>query len=310
MHNLLIYYNLYAYIGDAMTLVQLRHFLALAQLGSFSKASAKLHLTQPALTRSIQSLEEELGQQLFDRVGRKSELTAFGHHILNQASTLVEGANNLKQSGQQLLGGHSGSVALGLGSGPGALLMTPLMAFMASRYPKAHLHISRASTAALVQALRDRTLDALVLDIRSLSPSSDLLVETLCEMPGAFMCRKGHPLEKNTKVTLEMIQAYPVASTPLSDELARILVDRYGPDAHPDVMVNLRCEEISSLMDVVRSSDAIVVAVRSLAPDLVALKMSPEFNASAKFGWVSLRSRSESPLCNFLRTHTKEVLLV
>jgi DNA-binding transcriptional LysR family regulator len=291
-----------------MTLVQLRHFLELANLGSFSKASLKLHLTQPALSRSIQSLEEELGQHLFDRIGRKSELTPFGHHILGQARDLVDGANNLKQSGEQLLGGHSGAVTLGLGSGPGALLMTPLLAFMATEYPKAHLQISRASTTALVQLLRDRSLDALVIDIRSLSPANDLIVENLCELPGAFMCRKGHPLAKFRQVSLKMIQTYSVASTPLSDEVARILVDRYGPDAHPDVMVNLCCEEISSLLDVVRSTDAIVVAVRSLAPDLVTLKMSPELNASAKFGWVSLRSRSESPLCGFLRNKAKEIL--
>lgn len=290
-----------------MTLVQLRHFLALAQIGSFSGASAKLHLTQPALTRSIQSLEEELGQPLFDRVGRKNELSAFGRYILDQARTLVDGANNLKLSGQQLLDGQSGAVAIGLGSGPGALLMTPLLAFMATHYPKAHLHIARGSTAMLVQTLRDRMLDALVLDIRSLNPSSDLLVEVLCELPGAFMCRKDHPLAVARQVTLQMVQAYPVASTPLSDEVARILVDRYGPDAHPDVMVNLRCEELPSLLEVARSSDAIVLAVRSLASDLVALKMSPPLNASAKFGWVSLRSRSESPLCGFLRTHVKKI---
>ena len=291
-----------------MTFVQLRHFLELANLGSFSKAALKQHLTQPALSRSIQSLEEELGQPLFDRVGRKSELTPFGRHVLGQARELVLGADNLKLSGQQLLGGQSGTVSLGLGSGPGALLMTPLLAFMASAYPKAHLHISRASTTALVQSLRDRRLDALVLDIRSLSPANDLIVENLCELPGAFMCRKGHPLTQSRHVTLKMVQAFSVASTPLSDEVARILVDRYGPDAHPDVMVNLRCEEISSLLDVARSTDAIVVAVRSLAPDLMTLKMTPELNASAKFGWVSLRSRSESPLCGFLRQKAKDIL--
>ena len=291
-----------------MTLVQLRHFLELANLGSFSKASAKLFLTQPALSRSIQSLEEELGQALFDRIGRKSELTPYGRHIVGQARELVEGANNLKQSGRQLLDGQSGSVTLGLGSGPGALLMTPLLAFMASQYPKAHLQISRGATATLVQALRDRSVDALVLDIRSLTPANDLIVETLCEMPGAFMCRKGHPLTKARQVTLKMVQAYSVASTPLSDEVARILVDRYGPDAHPDVMVNLRCEEISSLLDVARSTDAVAFAVRSLAPDMVELKMSPQLNASAKFGWVSLRSRREAPLCGFLRDHAKEIL--
>ena len=291
-----------------MTLVQLRHFLELANTGSFSKSAVKLHVSQPALSRSIKTIEDEFGHQLFDRVGRKSELTAFGQYIYVQARELVDRANNLKQSGQQLLSGQTGKVRIGLGSGPGALLMTPLLAHMANEYPQGHLEISRGSTSLLVQALRDRHLDALVLDIRSLSPSSDLVVETLCEMPGAFMCRKGHPLSKARQVTLARVKEFPVASTPLSDEVARILVDRYGPDAHPDVLVNLRCEEISSLLDVVRSTDAIMVAVRSLAPELVVLKMSPELNATAKFGWVSLRSRSESPLCGYLRVAAKDIL--
>jgi DNA-binding transcriptional LysR family regulator len=291
-----------------MTLVQLRHFLELVNTGSFSKSAVKLHVSQPALSRSIKTIEDEFGHQLFDRVGRKIELTAFGHYIYVQARELIDRANNLKQSGQQLLSGQMGKVRIGLGSGPGALLMTPLLAHMASEYPQGHLEISRGSTLLLVQALRDRHLDALVLDIRSLNPSSDLVVEALCEMPGAFMCRKGHPLSKVRQVTLAKVKEFPVASTPLSDEVARILVNRYGPDAHPDVLVNLRCEEISSLLDVVRSTDAIMVAVRSLAPELVVLKMSPELNATAKFGWVSLRSRSESPLCGYMRVAAKDIL--
>lgn len=291
-----------------MTLVQLRHFLELANTGSFSKSAVKLHVSQPALSRSIKTIEDEFGHQLFDRVGRKSELTAFGQYIYVQARELVDRANNLKQSGQQLLSGQTGKVRIGLGSGPGALLMTPLLVHMATEYPQGHLEISRGSTLLLVQALRDRHLDALVLDIRSLNPSSDLVVETLCEMPGAFMCRKGHPLSKARQLTLARVKEFPVASTPLSDEVARILVDRYGPDAHPDVLVNLRCEEISSLLDVVRSTDAIMVAVRSLAPELVVLKMSPELNATARFGWVSLRSRSESPLCGYMRVAVKDIL--
>jgi DNA-binding transcriptional LysR family regulator len=294
--------------GKIMTLVQLKHFLELASSSSFSKSANKLHLTQPALSRSIKSLEEELGQLLFDRVGRKNEITAFGRHILLQAQDLVDGANNLKLSGQQLQSGQTGRVRLGLGSGPGALLMTPLLKHSASEYPKACLDIARGSTSSLVQALRDRKLDALVLDIRSLNPSSDLVVENLCEMPGAFLCRKGHPLAKTRHVTLDMVKAYPVASTPLSDEVARILVDRYGPDGHPDVVVSLRCEEVSSLLDVARSTNTIVIAVRSLAPDLVALKMNPELSATAKFGWVSLRSRSISPLCSRLHNATIHIL--
>jgi DNA-binding transcriptional LysR family regulator len=291
-----------------MTLVQLRHFLELANTASFSKSAVKLHLSQPALSRSIKSIEDEFGHQLFDRVGRKIELTAFGQYFYAQARDLVDRATNLKQSSHELLSGQTGKARVGLGSGPGALLTSPLLKYVASEFPKAYLEIARGHTTLLVQALRDRHLDALVLDIRSLNPSSDLEVESLCELPGAFMCRKGHPLSKARRVTLAMLKEYPIASTPLSDEVARILVDRYGADAHPDVLVNVRCDEISSLLDVVRSTDAILVAVRSLGADLVALKMSPELNATAKFGWVSIRARSESPLCGYLRTATKEIL--
>ena len=81
-----------------MTLVQLKHFLALAGNGSFSKSAQQLFITQPALSRSIKSLEDELGQPLFDRVGRHTELTAFGRHVLGQARDLLEAANNLQHS--------------------------------------------------------------------------------------------------------------------------------------------------------------------------------------------------------------------
>jgi DNA-binding transcriptional LysR family regulator len=295
-------------MDSAMTLVQLKHLIELARQGSFSKTADKLHLTQPALSRSIKSLEDELGQPLFDRVGRKNELTAFGQHIVAHAQHLVDGAHELRQTGQRLRNGEIGQVRIGLGSGPGALLMTPLLMHMARMHPKAHIDISRGSTELLVQSLRERRLDALAIDIRSLKPTTDLHVEWVQEMEGAFMCRKGHPLAKRRKISLEMVRVYPVASTPLSDEVARILMERYGPQAHPDALVNLRCEEISSLLEVARHSDAVVLAIRAAAPDLVPLPMTPALNAKARFGWVTLKSRTESPLSGKLKQMVQEVV--
>ncbi len=291
-----------------MTLVQLKHFLELAANGSFSKSAGRLHITQPALSRSIQALEEELGQPLFDRVGRQNELTAFGKHILLQATELVDAANNLKNSGQQMLTGQTGQVRLGLGSGPGALWMTPLLKQLATQYPQSRLAIARGATPLLVQQLRDRVLDAVILDIRSLSPASDLKVEPLCELPGAFLCRPGHPLAKRKSVTLEQVRAYPLASTPLSDEVARMLIERYGAQAFPEQLFNLRCEEISSLLEVARTTDAIVMAIRAAAPDLVALPLSPALSATARFGWVSLKSRHASPLAQMLHQMAKDIV--
>ena len=291
-----------------MTLVQLRHLIELASNGSFSQSALKLHLTQPALSRSIKALEGELGQPLFDRVGRKNEVTAFGLHIVQRARVLVDEANELRQTSAQLQKGEIGQFRIGMGSGPGAMLMTPLLMLMATDYPQAHIDISRGSTVLLVQALRERFLDALILDIRSLQPARDLKVEVVQEMAGAFMCRPGHPLAKKSSVPFAMLKDYPVASTPLSDEVARTLTERFGPQAHPDQLVNLRSEEISSLLDVARMSDAVVLAIRASAPDLVELPISPPLNAKARFGLVTIASRTEPPLLDKVRALMREIL--
>lgn len=291
-----------------MTLVQLKHLIELASNGSFSQSAIKLHLTQPALSRSIKALEEELGQSLFDRIGRKNELTAFGTHIVQRARVLVDEANELRQTSAQLQKGDIGQFRIGMGSGPGAMLMTPLLMLMATNYPRAHLDISRGSTTLLVQALRERSLDALILDVRSLQPSADLKVEALQEMTGAFMCRPGHPLAEQSSVRFAELRRYPVASTPLSDEVARILMERYGSHAHPDQLVNLRSEEISSLLDVARRSDTVVLTIRAAAPDLIELPMSPLLNAKARFGLVTIVSRSEPPLIGKVRTLMQDIL--
>lgn len=291
-----------------MTLVQLKHVIELATSGSFSQAAIKLHLTQPALSRSIKALEDELGQALFDRVGRKNELTSFGAHIVQRARILVDEANELRQTSLQLKKGEIGQFRIGMGSGPGAMLMTPLLMLMATEHPQAHIDISRGSTTLLVQALRERTLDALVLDIRSLKPASDLKIEALQEMKGAFMCRRGHPLAKKRKVAFAKLRDYAIASTPLSDEVARLLIEKFGPQAHPDSLVNLRCEEISSLLDVARTSDAIVLAIRAAAPDLVEIDLLPALNANARFGLITMASRSEPPLLGKVRALMRDVM--
>jgi DNA-binding transcriptional LysR family regulator len=285
-----------------VTLTQLRHLIDLAQTLSFSVSATRLHITQPALSRSIKALENELGHLLFDRVGRGIELTAFGQQVLGHAQSLVDLAHELRQHTRDAQHGLWGKVRVGMGSGPGALLATPLMLHMAQQSPQVHLQVSRGSTPLLVQALRERQLDALVIDVRALKPSSDLHVEAFPDMVAGFMCRPGHPLTQQRQVKFSQLRQYPMASTPLSDEVARMLIERYGSEAHPDQFVTLRSDEISHLQEVVRQTDAILLAVRAVAPDLVALPIVPSLNATARYGIVTLATRSTSPLVNALRS--------
>jgi DNA-binding transcriptional LysR family regulator len=225
-------FNSYKYRVDPMTLVQLRHLISLAQSGSFTKSAESLFLTQPALSRSIRALEDELGQPLFDRVGRRSVLTPFGVDALQRARQLVFDADELAGSGKQMRDGRAGTVRIGLGSGPGAMLMTPLLKTMATSHPTVHLDIARGHTDVLIRRLRERELDALVVDARSLTPAADLRLASLVEMRGAFMVRADHPLTRwKGALRFDALRQFPIASTPLSDEVARTLVERYGPGA-------------------------------------------------------------------------------
>lgn len=97
-----------------MTLVQLRHLIALAETGSFSRAAQAQFLTQPALSRSIRALEDELGMPLFDRVGRRTELTAFGRATLERARLLVSDAEELQGSGRRSREGERGTLRIGM----------------------------------------------------------------------------------------------------------------------------------------------------------------------------------------------------
>ena len=285
-----------------MTLVQLRHLIALADAASFTRAADAVFLTQPAFSRSIRALEDELGQPLFDRVGKRTELTPFGREIMQRARQIVFDADELSSSGLSMSAGRAGALRVGMGSGPGAMLMTALGREMTTRHPSVRLTIARGHTDVLVQALRERELDALVLDVRAMSPSPDLHVSEVVDMRGAFMCRPGHPLTRwKGALRFAALRQYPIASTPLSDELARHLVERYGPHAHPQECITLRCEEVASLIEVSRDSDTVLLAIRAAAPDFVELPVKPAIALPAQFGLVTLAARAEAPALAIVR---------
>lgn len=292
-----------------MTLVQLRHLIALADQASFSKAAQTVNLSQPALSRSIRALEEELQLPLVDRIGRRLELTVHGRETLERARQIVFDADELRTRGRRIKERATGTLRIGMGSGPGAMLMLPLLHKACAEHRQLRLEITRSGTELLVQSLRARALDGLVVDARSLKPAPDLRAEFVYEMRGAFMVRRSHPLARRRRaLAFDALREYPIASTPLSDEVARLLVERYGPQAHPEKCVTLRCDELSSLAELARGSDAVLLAVRAAAPDLVELKLTPPLDATARFGLVTLARRSAPPALEIVHALMLELL--
>ncbi|MCU0937588.1 MAG: LysR family transcriptional regulator [Burkholderiaceae bacterium] len=292
-----------------MTLIQLRHLIALAESGSFSRSAEACFVTQSALSRSIRALEDEFGQALFDRIGRRAELTTFGAEVLQRARGILFETDELRACGPKACSAALGRLRLGMASGPAALLTTPLLLHMSQQHPALRTEIARGDIELLAQGLRRRALDALVIEVRAIDPAPDLKVVVLAELPGAFMCRRGHPLlRRRGPVRFDDLLRYPLISTPLGDEVARSLVGQYGSQAHPEACITQRSEDIANLADVARQSDAVLLAVRAAAPGLAAITLSPPVAASASFGLVTLARRSEAPALPAARQFMQQVL--
>ncbi|MGN8080667.1 LysR family transcriptional regulator [Variovorax sp. 22077] len=293
-----------------MNLQQLDHLLALAETGSFSRASEKVHLTQPALSRSIQMLEQELGMQLVDRIGKRNELTPFGAMVLARAKRISTEAHELKRAAALLSEGQAGSVRLGLGAAPGALFSSPLLIHMLRNHPKVGLQLHGGGPELQLAALRSRNLDAVVLTYRAVAPREDLHIEVLPTMRSGFVCRCDHPLLKQgggKPVRFEELAQHPVISTMVSDDVARILVERYGSDASPQRWLHVSSEDIGTLIEAVRNTDAVflgvLAATRALqdSGELAELKVEPAAGISAQFAFVTLDGRTEAPALRLVR---------
>jgi DNA-binding transcriptional LysR family regulator len=297
-----------------MNIRHLEHLLAIAETGSFSRAAERSFITQSALSRSIRALEESLGAPVLDRIGKRNELTALGHDVVERARRIVLDAEELRRSAALFAGGGGGAIRVGLGSGPGAMLMTPLLCRIASDHPGVRVEISRGSTELQLGQLRSRALEALVIDARRIAPAPDLRIEPLGEMRTGFVARADHPLAARRRVSLSDVLEYPVATTPLSGEVARLLVEQYGPRGDPATMATLRCEDVNSLLDTVARTRAIFLGIVAAARDAIAqgrlaeLAIAPRVQAAARFAYVTLAGRTEAPVMRLFRAFVDERL--
>ncbi len=297
-----------------MNIKHLEHLLALAESGSFSRAAETLFITQSALSRSIQSLEEDLGGKVLDRIGKRNELTPLGQIVTAGARHIVRDAAELRHSAKQMQGGDMGMINIGLGSGPAALLTQPLLRMAAEQHPKLRVLVTQGPAESQLIQLRNRKLDALVVDARRVVAASDLNIDFAVELRAGFVVRNDHPLTQLETVTFTDVLQYPVASSPLSEEVSRLLTEQYGPLANPAEMVALRCDDVLSLIQTVSHSNAIFLGIFAAARNpmqegsLVELKLTPAIKANARFAYITLAGRTEAPAMRLFREFVREML--
>lgn len=136
-----------------LNLDSLRVFLAVAEYGSFSEAGRQLHLTQPAVSQSIQGLEKQLGIELFIRQGRAVQLTEAGQVLVSMARELLTAAQRVKQTMLSLHGEVVGEMSIGCSTASGKYLLPGLIARFRHEFPQVRINVLVTSRDSVIHKL-------------------------------------------------------------------------------------------------------------------------------------------------------------
>lgn len=186
---------------------QLAYFEVIAEESHFGRASQRLQVAQPALTRQIQQLERELGVQLFDRSHRRIRLTDAGHAFLDESRRLLAAAEQAKEAARRAARGETGRLTVAfVGSATYGPLPLILRAFR-ERFPAVHLLLDEMDSAAQSAGLLERRVD--VGFLRTPLGDAELAAETLLREPIVAALPQGHPLAKRAEVPLAELAGEP-----------------------------------------------------------------------------------------------------
>lgn len=296
------------------TIAQMRHFIALADSGSFTKAADSTRRSQAAFSRSIAVLESGLGVALVERNGHRNALTPIGRMVLAHARQVVAQADELQQVVRHHVSGEAGHIRMGLSATPSTLLGAPLLRMAAQHPGGMHIQLVRGPHAQQIDALRNRALDALVTDLRALPDAHpDLEVHRLAALPTGVLVRAGHPLTHGTGLSIDDFLHFPVACTGMSAVVGRQLVQRFGPQAHPDALITLASEVAEDLLVTARDTDAVYIGILATAEpllkrgELVRLPFPTE-GLESHIAWVQRVAKAPNPVLDGIRECVRDWL--
>lgn len=173
-------------------------FVAVAELGGFSRAARELHLTQTALTRRVQKLEAYLGLKLLDRTTRRVALSTVGREFLPQARALVQDMTRAVERLKDMSRLGSGQLALACIPSMSSHVLPGLIRQYAQAHPDNRIRLHDGSSTEVRQAVLDGQAD-LGIALHG-EPHPDLEERRLFSDPLMFLCRTPHPLEQASEV--------------------------------------------------------------------------------------------------------------
>lgn len=190
-------------MNDAMNFHQLHIFNVVAKHRSYSKAAAELYLSQPTVSVHLQKLEQELGMELFEQLGRNIYLTDAGRMLFSYTQKIFSLAEEAERALEELQGLHKGRIRLGASTTPGIYYLPTLLGQFKEDYPGIELILDVANSLEIEKRVLANHLDIAV--VGRPSNEGDLISEPFRTDRLVMILSPQHPLLQQERLTLEDI---------------------------------------------------------------------------------------------------------
>ncbi|MGW7820384.1 LysR family transcriptional regulator [Streptomyces puniciscabiei] len=271
-----------------LDLRKLRYFVAVAEELHFGRAAERLHIAQPALSRQIRSLEDELGAEVFDRGRRGTLLTPAGQQLLEDAVPLLSSAQALVR---RVKAAAQDTPTLTVGFMPG-ITVTPAMAVFTARRPGVDVRLLRTTWDDQVEVLLDGRADIGV--VRLPIDRRGLQVRPLFNEPRVVMLPVGHRLADRASVTVGDLASEHLLQDPDAVPEWRDVALELRGERRPEVPETHQVEE---KLELVASGAGICVLPLSTArfytrPDVIPLPVEDIGPGEVALAWAASRRSS------------------
>lgn len=200
----------------------LKAFLTVAAQGSFSQAATLLHLTQPAVSKRVAALEEELGQALFHRINRRVELTPAGVLLQQRATAILQALEEARQALADLDGEVSGELRVATSHHVGLHKLPPVLHEFVHRYPRVNLQFEFLDSEIAYQRVAKGDCELAVVTLGP-TPHPLLTERTLWPDPLVFVASKALFHTSTANITLEHLSRLPAILPDVSTYTGRLV---------------------------------------------------------------------------------------
>jgi DNA-binding transcriptional LysR family regulator len=208
--------------ADPMDLIRVHYFERVARLGSFTRAAEELHIAQPALSKHIASLEQEIGHRVFDRSPRSVILTEAGRRLLEHADRLLENFDRLQAEMGQLAGSATYThLRLGASTTVANNVLAPVLKVYMAQQPHVQVEVDSNISQVLIQNLVEGRSEAAIVEIPSFE--RQVTEELLFEEEFGLLMPEGHPWMQRGEIMFRELRDVPLIVRPTHNEHRDVL---------------------------------------------------------------------------------------